>query len=269
MASRATGVAMPFFKHDGLNICYDIAGSGPPILFINGLAGDVSQWDLIIGSLTPSFQVITYDMRCAGRSDKPKAEFIISDLADEARGLMGHMGHEKVSVLGFSMGGMVAMQLAIDHPDVVEGLFLVATAPSFTRPHPISEDTRVMLHRTDVSPELIAMVYERIFGSKYRKKVSAEAYIKLRMEDANPQPAEAYLNQLGACEAADLCDRVGEISAPSCIIVGDEDGVIPPENSYWLNGQIAGSKLFVLNGIGHVIPVEAPDALTDILISNA
>lgn len=259
---------MPFFKHDGLNIYYDVAGSGPPILFINGLAGDVRGWDPVIGSLTPSFQVITYDMRCAGRSDKPKDEFIISDLADEAYALMRHLGKENVSVLGFSMGGMVAMQLAIDHPDAIDRLFLVATAPSFTRPHPISEDTRAMLHRTDVSPELIEMVYDKIFGSKYRKKVSAEAYIKLRMEDTSPQPAEAYLGQLKACEAADLCDRIGEISVPSYLIVGDEDAIIPPENSYWLNGQIANSKLFVLNGIGHVIPVEAPDALADILITN-
>lgn len=259
---------MPFFENEKINIYYEIAGEGPPLLLVNGLAGDARQWQPLVEKLKKSFKIISYDMRCVGRSDKPDASFSIEDLADEAHALISHLGHHKVCALGFSMGGMVVMNLALKHPKVVSKMFLVATTPSLKRPHPPLEETLNVLRRTDVSPELLTQVFECIFGSKYRKKVSATDFIDFRMHDENPQPAFAYLRQLDALESCDLCQEVGKISAPAIMIVGDEDKVIPSENSKWLNAHIKNSKLFTFEGIGHMVPVEEYNKLADVIVSN-
>lgn len=259
---------MPFFKHEGINLYYEIAGEGPVLFLINGISADTRQWEPLIDRLKTSFQVVSYDMRCAGRSGKPNLPFTIGDLSGETYGLMRHLRHDKVFVLGFSMGGMVAMDLARKHPDGIRKMFLVATAPSLKRPHPPSDDTLNMFRRTDVSPALLAQVYETIFGSKYRETVSANDFISFRMSDENPQPAFAYIQQGRALEFCDLCEDAGKISVPAVVISGSEDKLIPPENSLWLNSHLINSKLYMFEGIGHMIPVEAPDQLAGVLISN-
>lgn len=262
------GIDMPTFTHDGIRLHYEIVGAGPPLLLINGLAGDTRQWELLLPKLEASFRIVSYDMRCAGKSDKPDRPFSIDDLADEAHGLIRHLQWDAVSVLGFSMGGMVAMSLARRHPESIRSVCLVATAPSLRRPSPPSDEMLHMLRRTDVSPALLTQVYEAIFGSAYKEKVSAEAFVAFRMNDDCPQPAFAYVRQLEALESCDLCEDVRKISVPAAVIVGSDDKLIPPENSHWLHDRLRGSTLHAFAGIGHMVPLEAPDQLADVLIAD-
>lgn len=260
---------MPYFKYNEINMYYEVAGEGPPLFLIGGLGCDTRLWEPLTNQLKASFTLISYDMRCAGKSDKPKSPFTVSDLADDACALIEHLGHKKACVLGFSMGGFITMEMSIRSPDVLDKVFLVATAPSFKHPYPVPPDIASLLRRTDVSPELLTQVHSSIFGANYRKKVPAEAFIKFRMEDPSPQPAFAYLNQLRACEANDLCDSVGKIDIPSFVIVGDQDKIIPPENSRWLKKQIPNSKLFIFKGVGHMVPLEAPEKLANVVVAGA
>ncbi len=261
---------MTFFKYNDIELYYEVAGKGPPLLLIGGLGCDTRLLEPLTNQLKSSFTVIGYDMRCAGQSDKPTTLFTISELADEARALIKYLGYKKPCALGFSMGGVVVMDMALRHSDTLDKIFLVATAPSLKRPpYPIAPDITAMLHRTEVSPELLTQVYENIFGPEYKKRVSAEAFIKFRMEDVNPQPADAYLNQLRACEANDLCDSVCKIKAPTFVIVGDQDRLIPPKNSRWLKEQIPNSKLFIFKGVGHMVPLEAPEKLANVVVAGA
>jgi len=256
---------MPFFKYGKIQIYYENFGSGFPLLLINGLSSDTRSWEPLIRALNGKFQIISYDMRSAGKSDKPHAPLTISDLSNEAHALAKYLGYDKFCVLGFSMGGMIAMDLALKHPEAVRKMFLVATAASFKRPYPLSGEVLALLRRTDISYELLAKVYEIIFGPEYRKKVLVDDFVKFRMEDENPQPADAYLNQLGATATLDLSNDVQKISVPTCIVTGDSDKLIPPENSSWLHEHISGSELHTLNGVGHMVPIEAPPLLAEIL----
>lgn len=259
---------MPFFKNEGINLYYEISGDRSPLLLINGLAGDTRQWKPLVDRIKTSFQVISYDMRCTGQSDKPDKPFSIEDVTNEAYNLIRHLQYDKIFVLGFSMGGMVTMNLAHKYPDNILKTFLVSTTPSLKKPYPPSCDTMDMLRRTDVSPTLLTQVYGSIFGSKYRKTTSVDNFINFRMNDDNPQPAFAYLQQLRALESCDLCEKVGEISAPTIIIAGEEDKLISLENSLWLNSHLINSKLYTFKRIGHMVPVEAPDKLANVLVSN-
>ncbi|MFH1653768.1 MAG: alpha/beta hydrolase [Pseudomonadota bacterium] len=256
---------MSYFNHENLNIYYEEIGSGEPLLLINGLGGDTRGWAPLIEHLKNKFHVISYDMRCAGQSDKPKEQITIHQLAEEALALIQHLGLKRVHVLAHSMGGMIAMDLALNHPDLIDKLFLISTAPSLNRPYAVSEKILTLFHRIDVSPELLAEVYETVFGTNFKKKISIDDYIKARMKDTNPQPTQAYLNQLRATELFDIYDSVAKIFQPACIVVGDQDKIIPPQNSKWLSEKIPNSKLLVLKGIGHMLPIEATDELSKIV----
>jgi pimeloyl-ACP methyl ester carboxylesterase len=220
---------MPFFKYDGVKLYYEISGSGDPLLLINGLAGDTRQWGPLIDEIKTSFQVISYDMRCAGQSDKPDKPFSLEDLTSEAYGLIRHLKHNKIQVLGFSMGGIVTMNLAQKHPDNINKIFLVSTTPSLKRPYPVSRENMEMLRRTEISNELLTKVYKSVFGSKYKETSSVDNFIKFRMNDDKAQAAFAYLQQLRSLESWDLYKEVRTISVPTIIVAGKEDKLIPPE----------------------------------------
>lgn len=259
---------MSFFKHNGIKIHYERCGSGPAMLFINGLGMDKSSLEPLAGRVADSFSVTTYDMRCAGESDKPDERFVISDIADEAIALLNHLKIQRTSVLGFSMGGMIAIDLALRYPERVESLFLIATSASPHKPYPTSPDVMKIFRRTDVCNELLAKVYEIAFGSKYKSKISADDFISFRLKDTNPQPAYAYLRQLDALEEFDATDAVEKITAKTIIVAGAEDKMIPPENSKWLAERVVGSQIHVLEGIGHMVPVEATDELAEIILTQ-
>ena len=259
---------MPFFKNGGINLYYEISGNGPPLFLINGLASDTRQWGPLVDRIKSSFQVICYDMRCAGRSDKPDKPFSIEDLTNEAYGLIRHLKHDRVFVLGFSMGGIVAMNLAYKYPDSITKMFLVSTTPSIKAPYPPSEEMMKMLRCTEVSNVLLTQVYEAIYGPSYRQNISADDFIKLRMNDENPQPALAYLRQLEALESFDIREKTSKILVPSIIVAGEQDRLIPLQNSIWLKEHFKNSLLYTFDGVGHMVPLEAPDKLADVLISN-
>ena len=120
-----------------------------------------------------------------------------------------------------------------------------------------------MLHRTDVSPALLTEVYESIFGSAYRQRVSAGDFISARMDDDSPQPARAYLRQIAALESCDLGDEVGAISVPAAVVAGDDDRILPPENARWLARRLPNATLHVFKGVGHMVPLEAPRQLAE------
>ena len=107
-------------------------------------------------------------------------------------------------VLGFSMGGCVAMQLALDRPELVRRLVLVSTLPSWRGPYPPCEALNRLFHRTDVCEELLVEVYEVAFGKSYRKRAPAKDYVAERMNDEFPQTVDSYLGQLAALESFDV-----------------------------------------------------------------
>jgi len=217
---------MPYLNCNGQNIYYEINGIGPPLLLINGLGGDTRSWELFRPHIEKHFQTVIFDMRCAGKSDKPKEQFSISDLSEDTVQLIKGLGHKKINILGFSMGGEVALDLAVRHSDVIDDLFLVSTLASWKRPHPPSEKTWEIFSNTEVNRELLAEVFNIIFGPAYKEIHSADEYIDFRLSDPDPQPVFSYLNQLNACKNFDLYDKVSEINSNTLVITGDSDHVM-------------------------------------------
>ena len=259
---------MPFARVNDIELHYETEGEGPELLLISGLGGDVRNWELLLARLSRSFRVAELDNRGSGRSEKPKEPYTIEQMTADAHEFIHKVCGGHAHVLGHSMGGCIAMQLALSHPDDVDTLILLSTLPSIERPHPIPGPVRKMISRTDVCPELLEEVYEAAFGPDYRKKHPSEEFVDYRLHDDNPQPAYAYLNQVHALEKFDLYNDVGKIDKRTLIITGNADEIVPYENSVWLESKIPNSMLEILDGVGHEPHIEVPDKLAECLISN-
>jgi len=131
--------------------------------------------------------------------------------------------------------------------------------------YPIPDFVMSLFVRTDVSPMLIEMIYDVLFGSTFKIIHSAKEWVDFKMNDDNPQPADAYLNQLNAVKSFDLRSKVEKLKLPTLIVAGDEDLVIPPKNAQWLHEHIKGSKMVMLETVGHMIPLESPERLTKLV----
>ena len=257
---------MPYQKCNSVNIYYNIIGSGRKLVLVNGLGGDTRSWELLLPHLKDSFEVLYFDLRGAGKSDKPDGPYTIDQMANETAELISQLKFEGADVLGFSMGGLVAQTIAIKHPEIFDKLILVSTTPAWGKPFPFDPKAVETFDQTEATTETITAVFNIIFGKAYREKVSVEEYINFRMTDPEPQPVEAYLSQLAACKTFDLLDHIAEIQKPTIVIAGSDDHLITPKNAQWLHENIKDSQINILDKIGHMVPIEAPAQLAETLL---
>lgn len=258
------GGLMPFERCNGINVYYEIHGDKTPLLFLNGLSSDIPPRMKFINVVKKHFKIIIPDLRGAGFTDKPHESYSIAQFAEDARGLVGELAFEKINVMGFSMGGCIAINLAILYPEIIERLILVSTKPAWTKPCGFTEEANRILHSTELSEGLLTDLFNLVYGPDYKKRVPPKGFVEERMANPNPQPIHGYLNQLRACEEFDLLEEIKTIRAPTLIITGKEDKLVPPQNSCWLHDNIKNSKLIVYDGAGHM-PV---DECTERLVAD-
>ena len=214
---------MPTILANGINIYYEISGSGEPIVIIGGLSADITMLKRMIPDLSQKYKVIAFDNRGAGRTDKPNIPYSIEMMSDDTLGLIHALGISRANILGISMGGRIALNLAIEHPDVVEKLILVSTGPTVSK----GNGRRIVWFLIEI---------ERRLGSilkKYR------------------QPQYAYAHQLRASRSYDTTDRLGEIKTPTLIVHGKSDRLAPYKLAEEMHSRISNSSLVTLKG-GHL-----------------
>lgn len=211
---------MPTVSVDGLRMYYELAGAGPPLVLIGGLGLDVSECGQLIDALATRYRVLAFDNRGAGRSDKPDVPYTISQMADDAAGLMRALGIERAHVVGMSLGGRIALDLALEHPQRVRSLILVSTSARVERRWTLG---------------LLGLV-SLFFRGRY------------------PQPRYAFRRQR---EASDRYDRTGELSelqVPTLIVHGRHDHIVPYRLAEDMAAGIPGARLVLVDS-GHIYPL--------------
>ncbi|HLI51131.1 MAG TPA: alpha/beta hydrolase [Thermomicrobiaceae bacterium] len=211
---------MPTVQVNDISIYYEIHGEGPPVVLVCGLGGGSESYTQIIEPLAKSHRVLAFDNRGAGRSDKPRTPNSIELMASDTAGLMEAAGFDRASILGISMGGRIALALALARPEMVEKLVLVSTSAR-------SGGGNWWMRILGLVPTL------PILGGKYR------------------QPHYAQVRQREASRSFDCSDRLSEIHCPVVIMHGRQDRVIPFQLAQELHAGIAGSTMIPFDG-GHM-----------------
>lgn len=271
-----------FANVNGINLYYEVFGEGEPLLLIEGLGYSRWMWFKQVREFSTRHKVIVFDNRGVGRSDKPKEEYTIELMASDTALLLGALGIDAAHVLGVSMGGFIAQQLAIDHPVRVLSLVLVSTAYAGGA-YPNENPWGVFLRAIEVFPgvlELAAKMSGKGSGNvqfllplstpedNTRRALSygfTKDYFATHLDEidrivawrlAEPQPSYAWKNQFVAGLRFDASQRVGEISVPTLVVHGSEDGVVPPSNARALADKIPLARYVELKGTGHLLFIE-------------
>jgi pimeloyl-ACP methyl ester carboxylesterase len=248
---------MPKALVSGIRIYYEVYGQGEPILLIMGLGGSALAWQSQIPALSQHMRVIAYDNRDAGRSDKVEAEYSIADMADDAASLLDHLDIGSTHVYGVSMGGMIAQEVALRHPGRVRSLILGCTSPCLMALPPSEKAVRDV---TEAAELPLREAFERSiwvgYSDTYLAAHKDDLWLRKQVEAALQPPLEAWRRQYAAATRFDARERVGQIRAPTLVMTGDEDPLVPAENSRFLAERIPDARLIVFPGGRHGFNVE-------------
>jgi len=248
---------MPKALLNGIRIYHEVYGQGEPILLIMGLGGSALAWQSQIPTLSQHLRVIAYDNRDAGRSDKVEAEYSMADMADDAAALLGHLEIGPAHVYGVSMGGMIAQELALRHPESVRTLVLGCTSPCLAATPPSEKAARDNMESALLPPR---EAFERCTWTGYSDAYLAahkdDLWLRAQVEAGLAPPLDALRHHYTAVGGFDVRQQVAQIRAPTLVMMGDDDPLVPPENSRFLAEHIPGAELTVFPGGRHAFNVE-------------
>ena len=238
----------------GTKIHYLEAGSGPAVILLHGLGGDVSNWASTIGPLSEKYRVIVPDQVGFGRSDKPMINYRVGTLVDFLDGLYKELKIERASLVGNSLGGWTAAAYALAHPEKVERLALVDAA-GFAITGDL--DPRVLNGLNPSTREAVKQVMSLVFYSKqiYASDAAVDMLFTRKMTAGDGYTIQRFIDSITRGEDV-LDNRLASIKQPTLIVWGREDGLTPLAMGERFKKEIAGSELFVIDKCGHVPQIE-------------
>ena len=261
---------MPFATNRGTKIYWDEQGQGPPVLLVMGLGWASNMWHRTRPVLAEHFRTIAFDNRGAGRSGVPPGPYAMATMASDAAAVLEAAGIASAHLMGASMGGMMAQEFALDYPQRVRSLVLACTLPGGK-------------HSVQAEPAAMQMLLQRTGGPKER----AEAAVPFLYDAATPREQidldlqvlseyypvpEGYAAQLQAIFAWEAYSRLPQIGAPTLVIHGKNDRLVPAENADLIAARISKATLVKIPAAGHILMTDQPkwtqDTILEFLLAN-
>jgi 3-oxoadipate enol-lactonase len=262
---------MPFVENQGAKIHWDEQGQGAPVLLIMGLGYSSVMWYRNRPVLAQHFRTIAFDNRGVGRSDVPPGPYSIATMASDAAAALDAAGIAWAHVFGVSMGGMIAQEFALQYPARTRSLILGCTSPGGPSSIRAASDVIDVLLMRGMTPEqareaILPYIYD---AATPREKIEED--INLR-QPWLPSP-EGYIAQLQGILAWEAYSRIAQIAAPTLVIHGESDALVPPGNGELIARRIPGAKLVLLQHASHLFLTDqtrtANQEILEFLLSQA
>lgn len=256
---------MPKTQVGDIRIHYQVAGKGTPLVMIMGWGGDHTVWGFQLPAFSREFRCVVFDNRGSGQTDQPDIRYTIRMMADDTVGLMDALGIDWAHILGVSMGGMIAQEIALNYPNRVRSLQLHCT---LARPDAYLAAVTSMLLRAKTTfawEEFVrAFLTWMLTPKTYLERPEfVEMLVKASVENPYPASVTGLTRQTEACLAHNTLDRLHQIQCPTLITVGTEDIFVPLRFSRLLHERITGSELVVIPESGHGHFWEQPATFND------
>ncbi len=253
---------MTVARASDINLEYYTEGSGPPLLMIRGFGSSAAAWgEPFLQRLRAAFTIIRFSNRGTGQSEVSPEQTTVRIMADDAANLLTALGMERAHVFGVSMGGMIAQEFALAYPERVAGLVLGCTTPGGPNAATASADTVQLLAPAPGSSreDQIRAAWPAMCTPAFLE--SDRAFLEQMLSEAlvHPTPLETIVKQMAAVRTFDAYGRVGGIKAPTLVVHGDKDVLIPHANGAVLQKQIPGAELATIPGVGHMFWWEKPE----------
>ena len=252
------------------NIYYEVSGEGQPVVLISGLGGNTIVWSRQASRLAEKHSLVRFDNRGAGRSDVPEGPYTIQMMAADTVQLLDELDITAAHIVGSSMGGMIAQEVAIQYPDKALTLTLIAAQCGGPHAFGAEEENANALRELatiDMAPQERARAWvPYTLSPQFRESNPnlVEDYIKIAGQ--YPCSTEALRAQWSALMGYDSWERLQYITAPTLILQGSRDKLVPPENADVLGVGITDAEVVIIDGAGHSLAFEAAERVNDLLL---
>ena len=246
-----------------MNLAYRREGSGPAVLLLHGVGGDATNWDAIAARLRARFEVLRMDLRGHGKSDLITGPIRVEDLARDAIEVLDAAGIKTCRVVGFSLGGAVALSVALDFPQRVEKLALIGTVCGRTPEDRARSADRIEFLRQNGVGAIAEANRQRWFTDEFQQ--AHPDVVQARVDQVRRSDPASYLHAFTVFGTTDFAGRLGEIRVPTLIVTGEHDLAATPRMARLMHERIAGSQVHVLPRLRHSLLIEAPDRVASLL----
>jgi 3-oxoadipate enol-lactonase len=255
---------MSTIRVNGVELYYEIHGEGEPVLMIHGLGSSTRDWDLQVPALASTFKVITYDVRGHARSEKPRQRYSVKLFADDAAALIRALNLGPMHVVGISMGGMIAFQLAVDAPELVRSLVIANSGPAMpikTLAQRLMIWTRIAIVRFQGMRRMGEVLAARLLPKAEHAAARAEFIERWATNDPI-----AYLSALKGLVNWSVMDALPRIDRPVLVLTGDQD-YTPVAFKQAYTSMMKRAELVVIDDARHFTPIERPEPFNAALLS--
>lgn len=254
---------MPKIKVNNINMYYEIHGDGFPLVMISGLSVCLKVWDApLINAVSKRFKTILFDNRGAGQTEIPEGEYTIKMMADDTAGLMDALNIEQANVLGFSMGGIIAQELALNYPEKVKRLILWGSACGGRKTIlPSLAAYKFLIGAIEgLTPERMAKsTIPLVFTKEFIKNNPEYIADKIQRILQCRIPYSSYMRQVRAFLNGNTCRRLKKLNIPALILQGLQDITVPPKNGEILAELIPKATLILFEKSAHAIFSHEPE----------
>ena len=252
---------------NGVDLWVEQEGEGDDVLFISGLADEGACWVDQVAGLKDRYRVTTFDNRGVGRSATPDGPFRITDFAADTLALMDALGLERPHVVGSSMGGAIAQEIALASPDRVNSLVLNGTWCRGDRfLHEIFRSWMWAAERAEGIRDFLVAVNLWCFAPRIWNEGIMDGWLAAAEASPYAQSVDAFCRSAQALLHHDTADRIGQLAVPTLVTVGELDLVLPPRFSREIADRIRGARLVVVPGAGHQPFQELPEDYNRLLV---
>lgn len=240
-------------------------GQGEPLLLINGLGANLEMWQPLVRELAEEHAIIAFDLPGTGRSARPRWPLRMAQLAEMVTDLLDELGYEQLDVLGYSLGGIVAQELAHRAPARIRRLVLCATTPGLPSMPPNPIVTALMLTPARYwNRQLAELILPIIAGGRTARDPRVlRAGLQKRL--VQPPSATGYLYQLYAMSGWSSHPWIRQVRHPALVMHGDRDPVVPLVNGRYLADALPHGRLHVVDGAGHLFLLDEPHSVAPAL----
>ena len=253
---------MPMIAANQTNLYYEISGEGQPVVLVHGLGSSTRDWESQVRELSQTHQVITFDLRGHGRSDKPAGPYQIPVFAADLAGLLQALGIFSAHIAGVSLGGCVAFQFAIDYPSMVRSLNLVNTGPALGGTPQQAEQE--IARRVGIVQQLGMRAMGQALSPNLFPKPKQAALRETFVERWAENDPQAYIEATRSMLGWDVTARLGAITCPVFVIASDQDyGPVAAKEAYLK--LMPNARLAVIPDAHHAVPMERPEAFNPLL----
>lgn len=253
---------MPVARNGEVELAYELRGDGPPLLLIQGLGYARWGWIRQAPDLSRDHRLILFDNRGVGDSSKVTELYTVDDMADDTVAVLDAAGVDAAHVFGVSLGGIIAQSLAARYPERVRNLILLATTHGGPAAVPVPPETAAIMADPceGMSPEeRIRHVMPPAFRPGWTEEHPEEFDELVALRAQHVPPWESYVAQAMAGGTADTTALLPSITAPTLVLHGTADRVVPVENAELLANVIAGARLEIISDGGHLVMIEQPE----------